>query len=106
MEVEMQYRQGDVFIETCIVPEDVKAVKRARDGRLILAAGEATGHHHAIADMDVEMYERDGVLYLNVPAGGATVRHEEHGPITLPGGGYSVRIQREYHPDEIRRVMD
>jgi hypothetical protein len=45
-------------------------------------------------------------LYLEVLAETATIVHEEHGPVTLPRGGYEVRIQREYSPQEIRRVVD
>ena len=45
-------------------------------------------------------------LYLEVLAETATIAHEEHGPIMLPRGGYTVRIQREYSPREIRQVAD
>jgi hypothetical protein len=39
-------------------------------------------------------------------AGGATIVHEEHGPITLPPGDYQITIQREYEPESIRNVQD
>jgi hypothetical protein len=32
--------------------------------------------------------------------------HEEHAPFTLPPGDYYVTYQREYSPEELRRVLD
>lgn len=110
------YRQGDV----CIVPVaelakdiDLTSMKPvARDhGRVVLAYGEVTGHAHAIHDADVDLFApgEASILaerYLRIGAGGATVVHEDHAPIALPEGLYEVRHQREYEPDEIRRVAD
>ena len=100
-------------------------------GRVTLAHGEVTGHHHTIyADAetdllpDVEYFEEpDGrrVLLVNRPC---VLRHQEHGPITLDPanpiqarqgdvlltpigiGAWEVRRQREYSPEEIRNVAD
>ena len=36
----------------------------------------------------------------------STLLHEEHGTITVPKGLYEVVIQREYHPEAIRQVLD
>lgn len=107
------YRQGDI----CIIPLEGKPhvpvntlVERDR-GRVVLAYGEVTGHTHAIHDTDVELFApgEASVLaerYLRIGEGGATLVHEEHGPITLEPGWYEVRHQREYSPAEIRRVAD
>jgi len=100
------WRQGDVFIiSTASIPDDAKPRKP------VLAEGEVTGHAHRLADAS-----RAGVyglqngkfeeLYLNVTEEDATVVHEEHHSVTVPRGSYIVRIQREYHPQEIRRVVD
>jgi hypothetical protein len=100
-----QYRQGDVLVESvATVPPGAVAVAR-KDGRLVLAEGESTGHAHAIASRRAQMLERAGVLYLVLLAR-ARLLHEEHGPITLPPGTYRVIRQREYHPEEIRLVAD
>ena len=80
-------------------------------GRIVLAYGEVTGHAHAILDVDAELYEgletaAAADRFLRIGRGGATLVHEEHAPISLPEGDYVVRLQREYHPEEIRRVLD
>lgn len=102
------FRQGDVLIQTiAAIPPDAKRLNPA--GRIILAAGEVTGHHHAIALMDgiqIEAYEKDGTTYLHIEGGDAILGHEEHGTIALPPGNYESWIQREYTPEEIRNVAD
>ena len=99
-------RQGDVLIERVDELPSELAPKGRDRGRVILAYGEVTGHAHAICEEDVEMYtDVHGTLWLKAPSG-ATVVHEEHGTIPLPAGSYRVTHQREYHPAEIRRVVD
>lgn len=97
------WRQGDVFI----VPiEQLPDGLRSR--RPVLAEGEVTGHAHRVSDpATAQVYggESDG-LFMDVIADTTTIVHEEHGPITVPKGVYQIRIQREYHPREIRRVVD
>lgn len=103
----MQFRQGDIFIESVDrIPDDAK--KSKAKGLYILAHGEATGHHHSLAVMpDVEMYEKDGTLYLRVATDyGVAVEHQEHAPIDLPRGLFRVLRQREYSPEAIRNVAD
>jgi hypothetical protein len=97
------WRHGDVLIGAV---DDVPAGARPLS-HVILARGEVTGHSHRIAERGAaQLYEINGVLYLDVVAALATLIHEEHGPITLPQGRYRVWIQREYAPGEIRRVYD
>jgi len=109
------WRQGDVLIIEA--PDDLKRgkkVPRAADGRVILAAGELTGHHHAIASKDAALFDRaddDAALALGERILSArrkvTLRHEEHAPIELPKGNYIVRTQVEYDPTTMaRRVED
>lgn len=100
-----QYRQGDVFLQRIAkIPEGRKIVRE--NG--VLAYGEVTGHSHAVMDKTAaEVYEMEGALFLSVSAdGGVSIRHEEHGLITVPKGDYSVTIQREYTPEGIRNVAD
>jgi hypothetical protein len=101
-----QYRQGDVFIERVkALPKGL--AQRARDkGRIVLAYGEVTGHAHALDESLAELFEdKAGVLYLRLGETGH-VRHEEHGAITLEPGMYRVTHQREYSPEDNRRVAD
>ena len=101
----MLKRQGDIlFIRTDVVPEEAEEVKRV-DGRVIVAEGEATGHHHAIRTPGVQMLEKEELRWLvaDVPF---EVEHEEHDTITFDPGVWVIRYQREYTPEAVRRVLD
>lgn len=102
-QIPQTWRQGDVFI---IATHKLPQGLRARPP--VLAEGEVTGHAHRVkagANAQV-LADASGGLFLDVADAEATIMHEEHGPVTLPRGQYLVRIQREYHPKEIRRVID
>jgi hypothetical protein len=115
------FRQGDVLIVRCDSVEPGIEVKRD-GGRVVLAYGESTGHAHAIKSRGARLYERaptedrtnvgddvwaraERILVVFAKAG-VELRHEEHAPIHLPEGKYRVIGQREYSPEEIRRVVD
>ena len=113
-------RQGDVLIMSVTSATPVgKPVPRDRD-RIVLAYGEVTGHAHAIAHREAELFElaedhtADGdnawaraarILRVSAKAG-VELRHEEHATVQLPPGDYLVRRQREYAPAELRMVAD
>ena len=111
--VEGQYRQGDVIIVKVSADENRMGTPIKRDkGRVILAFGEVTGHHHAIHNDDVNFFqaamESDitlGNRFLQVLKP-AVLNHDEHASIDLPVGTYEVRIQREYTPEGLRNVAD
>ena len=120
-------QQGDVPL----VPVSLAfaGTNEAKNGRAILAFGEATGHAHVIdsprvhltRDADViaalkrELVEK-GILHpdadtidagLIVEGGDAVMlRHDEHEAHTIAPGRYAVLRQREYAPEAIRRVED
>ena len=93
-----QYRQEDVLLRT-VAENKIQGRLLPCDGPLILAKGEATGHHHAIpAHYAVAMREnKAGRRFLRVREP-AEVRHPEHAPILLPADGYEVIRQREHLP--------
>lgn len=74
----LHYRQGDVGIfPVDSLPKGAKRVKRV-DGRVILALGEVTGHHHSIADENVDLFEtadEAGVTYLEIKEALAALEH-------------------------------
>jgi hypothetical protein len=96
------YRQGDVLIQrVACIPASTAPVARV-DGRIILAEGEMTGHHHAIADDAAALLvevggAEDADRFLRIDAE-VSLTHEEHDAIDLPRGDYRVRRQREYEP--------
>jgi hypothetical protein len=80
------------------------------DGSVVIAAGEATGHHHRVFG-SVTLY-RDDALAREVPHGlyvghlqvastSARLEHEEHAPIALEQGTYRVRRQRQLEPTDV-----
>ena len=117
------YRQGDVLL-VGIKPHEAKQLpKTGKDlreqGRVVLAHGEVTGHAHVVLSGKetgrgkgtIEFQEMVGTDHLaarilNVKGRAAELRHDEHATIVLPRGHYRVMRQREYSPQEIRRVAD
>ena len=112
------FRQGDVIIfeapEGTRIPPAWKSVPR-QNGRVILAYGEKTGHHHSIATADVELFAPGEAAemvdrMLRTGSGAAAVEHQEHGAITTrslkPNTVYIVRPQREHFPEAVRQVAD
>lgn len=99
------WRHGDVFVAKVAeteIPADARRLPHC-----ILAEGELTGHSHRIQERGAaELFDFNGSRYLRVTAEMATLIHQEHAAITLPRGTYRVWIQREYTPQEIRRVVD
>lgn len=97
-------RQGDVLL----VPVDEMpegSTVTSEDGRLILARGEATGHHHSVADRDAALVQAAEGVFLHIMAP-TPLEHPQHAPIRLEPGAYRVVTQREYTPQEILRVRD
>jgi hypothetical protein len=93
------FRQGDVLLVEASLP-DQATTELGRDGkgRLVLASGEVTGHHHTVAEPGARLLEFPGrTRYLVVDAP-VHLRHEEHLPIGVPAGIFRVVIQREYVP--------
>ena len=107
--VPLMYRQGDVLLVAVdAIPE--AAEQQPRRGRLILAEGEATGHAHAIAELDAREFRVGDERFVLVRSA-AQLIHEEHATIELEPGAYRVVIQREYEPAPLgtpawRRVVD
>jgi hypothetical protein len=102
-------RQGDVLVIATDKTLPTTPVP-AEHGRIILARGEATGHHHSIADRGgVVMFREDGSgggMYLSVTGSPVALEHQEHTALTIPPGKYAIRIQRTFQAGMSRRVED
>lgn len=106
-------RQGDVLLVP-ISADDVQLMgyenknKRHRKLRgLILAEGEATGHHHRVLQRGrttarirtaTVRSTSQTARVLTVPEGGAELVHDEHDTIKLEAGMFLVQGQREFVP--------
>jgi hypothetical protein len=114
--MQRNYRQGDVPLIPFVADlPDFQEVK-AEDGKLTLALGEATGHHHRIEGSSFSFGEPDnhrlyrdpmtGAHILEVGGGGASLLHEEHSTIDLAPGRYLQLIQVEDDGEMISQVID
>lgn len=107
--MKQHYRQGDVLIERIAeMPKKRDRIGR-ESGRVVLAHGEVTGHHHSLCEPEVDLYsspEEAGVTFLEVREAMAMLTHQEHATIPLERGTYRVTRQREYAPEAIRNVQD
>ena len=108
-------QQGDVLFQPRITALPPGCVVKP-DG--VIALGEVTGHAHRLEEAtDGLLYEApDGRLYLAAGPRGATVIHEEHGPVMRPEGIWPIgrwddpksRSVQEYDhfAEEARQVRD
>ena len=104
----MIIRQGDVLIASCAaIPKTAKPVEHEA-GRLIVARGEATGHHHSFPHRPEITLFRDGTtgpFYLH-SYGAVALEHQEHTALEIPAGTYKVTIQRTFSAGMVRLVHD
>ena len=102
-------RQGDVLVFRCDSAETKGAKRVKKDPRgVVLAEGEATGHHHRIQSPGVCMLFRKGTTdrVLTVARDIVQLVHEEHSAISISKGTYKVRRQVEWSLGKSRRVED
>src|SRR3990167_8380206 len=89
-----QLQQGDVLLRrVSSIPNNAVEIKR-KNGAIVLAEGEATGHAHRIFDVDALFFEKDGLFYLQTDKN-VTLRHEEHHPQVIEPGIWEVGQVRE-----------
>lgn len=75
-------------------------VRRRKGQGLILAEGEATGHHHQAREPRARLIRKGDKLYLRTPKNEPVVLvHEEHDDVVLPADTMmEVVRQREHVP--------
>ena len=108
MSEKLMNQHGDVLLfKIDAIPASAKKVESK--GRVILASGEVTNHHHAIADTSVaELFMgEDNVKYVNIKES-TVITHEEHKSQPVEKGNYIVRQVQEFDYDEAeaRAVID
>ena len=105
MKKSIQIQQGDVLLEKIgSIPINAK-----KQNHLILAEGEHTGHFHQVQESNqADLFELDGILYLDVLGDNVSLTHQEHNLAIIPRGKYQVGIvlEYDYETEEARRVQD
>lgn len=107
MENPQYYRHGDLlFIKVKEVPNEFKKFKKdpkKHTRGVIVAEGEATGHHHTLTEVE-EYYDYSfsggRISFVKIDKD-TKIQHEEHGEILLPAGTYQVNFQRELDTDKV-----
>lgn len=113
-------------------PAQTTNLREEGSGRIILAHGEATGHHHAVYAADAETGTLPAAEFFEEPDGRRVLlclqpcilRHQEHGAIALDPanpvqvrqgdvlltpigvGAWQVMRQQEYVRGALRQVTD
>lgn len=92
------------------IPNNAKRFK-PEEGKYIVAASETTFNHHCIEDIEgVEMYEKDGVLFLknNLPVKIFCVDETRHDTEVLEPGIWEIKRANEYDylKEMNRKVQD
>ncbi|MBN9463439.1 MAG: hypothetical protein J0H00_19690 [Burkholderiales bacterium] len=118
-------RQGDVLLAPVgALPVGCAEIQPTADNKIVLALGEATGHHHriegvvigpaaaaeiaeaAISRAKARLWQSAaGDRYLQVLEP-VSLRHEEHSAHQIPPGIYELPVQMEYSVATMRRVAD
>ena len=100
------WRQGDIYFVR-LDEESRTEGTPVKSG--VIAKGETTGHSHRLAPSSMSegavLSLIAGAMFLQAPRG-ATIVHDEHGPLSLPAGRYAVVHQQEYDGLGWRRVLD
>ncbi len=102
------WRQGDIFFVKLEQEPDFERGTPVKTG--VIARGEETGHMHRVSPASLAdgatLALLGGSMYLRSPEAGATIVHDEHGPIQLPVGVYAVVNQQEFDGLRWRTVLD
>ena len=102
------WRQGDIYfvkIDEAVNLSEGTALKNG-----IIARGEQTGHAHRVSPSSLAagamLVALGRAMYLRASEAGASIVHDEHGPIQLPTGTYAVVHQQEFDGLRWRQVWD
>jgi hypothetical protein len=98
-------QQGDVLFRLVTLPKGKQTVLAKK--RCVLAEGEHTGHAHVVEDDEAELVQIGEKILLTLTKE-ATVKHEEHKPVTLSPGIWEIGRVKEYDyfSQMVRQVAD
>jgi hypothetical protein len=106
MKMKIANQHGDLLLEVVdSIPEDAKCLS-VKNG-FVIERGEGV-HTHVFPEVEgIEVYEKDGQIYVRVNKE-TQLDHEEHGRQTVKPGIYRKCIERvfDYESMEARKVID
>lgn len=97
------YRHGDLLIKPATKREGAKK----SEGKIDLALGEATGHHHQLQKTALFLGEPGKIDYFEIEEP-TNLTHQEHVTLTILPGAYEIVMEREYDyfENEMKKVVD
>ena len=102
------WRQGDIYFVKIGEEAEPAESRPVKNG--VIAKGETTGHAHRVSPSSMAQGALLSLvgrsMFLRSPEAGATIVHDEHGPLALPAGSYAVVPQREFDGLRWRQVLD
>ncbi len=102
------WRQGDIYFVK--IGEEAESAESRPVKNGVIAKGETTGHAHRVSPSSMAQGALLSLvgrsMFLRSPEAGATIVHDEHGPIELPAGSYAVVPQQEFDGLRWRQVLD
>lgn len=105
----MQVRQGDVLTTKTKTIDKRFTERKPENERVILAYGEATGHHHSFPSSGAKLFRFDDTQltsYLAIEGVPSALTHQEHGPIEHMPAKYRVRQQCQWTLERVIPVVD
>lgn len=121
-------RQGDIYIMR-VDPHEVPNTHQIKNEPLIIGYGETTNHRHEVdtlksnvqwlvsavedinnfaktGDSEADIYiQSDGDFDVKIE-GGTKADRQRHDAHSFPAGTYKIWRQRQYTPQEVKRVVD
>jgi hypothetical protein len=110
--VTKQLRQGDVLVTRVADKTKTGDLVPLENGRVVLAHGEQTGHHHSyVGGHGIAMFRDTGLsangpTFLKIDDQPKGLEHQEHGTIVTAPGTYRVLRQRQFMAGMAARVED
>jgi hypothetical protein len=101
-------RQGDILVVP--IERDIQGdAVAAKKGKLVVAEGELTGHHHFVKASSAVVLTDDGVDKFIEVQEAAQLKHQTHRALHLPEGNSVVIQQRRVTPGSdhmVRAIYD
>lgn len=100
MNIQKQYRQGDVYVLK--IDKLPKGLKKKNTN--VLVHSDSTLHDHTLVKGTVYV-DKTGKMYADVPSKTQIVHTADHDPIDIPKGVYEIRRQIQHTMGDMTQVV-